>query len=416
MLLGVHATVFQIEIFTMEEKRSEVYSGYGREIEGGYSYSGSLGTGYQAYCSGSFDSEESLVDLDPMRRPAPVPDQAKRDWQVEFEQALALQSESSLDKLKRLIRIEKIQREFSQVAELIGIQIIDSIFGSRSLYFAPLEGKGIAGGTKFIVGNMFFKFVRDSHGIYGSEYGAGKAAKHELNALRILISACGGLSVAFPLMTLIEYLGQRLLCVSLIPDIGESTLVSGTSDGGRTFKCSNPYANSILHQVLTKSLNISPHNVISWDLDSFQLVWSPADLELHLVRKEDETLKLYFLDAARLFPPEAPLEHSSFSTFAAIFFPCDGGTSLSTLNCFNIHDDCLKKLKEEYADVEVCMIRSPSGIVVFQSSAQEPVNERLSEIAMEKIRGNGVLIENKGRVVFFRNPLVLIVVDFLSTA
>jgi len=37
----------------------------------------------------------------------------------------------------------------------------------------PMSGvNGIAGGEKFLKGNVFFKFSRDKHGLYGSEEAA----------------------------------------------------------------------------------------------------------------------------------------------------------------------------------------------------------------------------------------------------
>jgi hypothetical protein len=73
-----------------------------------------------------------------------------------------------------------------------------------------------AGGEKYIVNNMFFKLVRDLHGIYGGDLGASKAAKQEIRSLEALV-ACGVEGVFFPLMCLVDYLGLRIICTSIIP-------------------------------------------------------------------------------------------------------------------------------------------------------------------------------------------------------
>jgi hypothetical protein len=66
------------------------------------------------------------------------------------------------------------------------------------------------------VNNMFFKLVRDLHGIYGGDLGASKAAKQEIRSLEALV-ACGVEGVFFPLMCLVDYLGLRIICTSIIP-------------------------------------------------------------------------------------------------------------------------------------------------------------------------------------------------------
>jgi hypothetical protein len=43
--------------------------------------------------------------------------------------------------------------------------------GDPARRFYPVSGKGVAGGEKYIINNVFFKFVRDIHGIYGGDNG-----------------------------------------------------------------------------------------------------------------------------------------------------------------------------------------------------------------------------------------------------
>jgi hypothetical protein len=58
---------------------------------------------------------------------------------------------------------------------------------------------GVAGGEKFLCGNVFLKFARDAYGVYGGDEGAAKSASHELRSLRSLLG-CDVPGLRFPLM------------------------------------------------------------------------------------------------------------------------------------------------------------------------------------------------------------------------
>jgi hypothetical protein len=47
-----------------------------------------------------------------------------------------------------------------------------------------------AGGLKFKVGKVFFKFATDTHKLYGSDTAAQKAAANELRAINAVVDAC----------------------------------------------------------------------------------------------------------------------------------------------------------------------------------------------------------------------------------
>ena len=78
-----------------------------------------------------------------------------------------------------------------------------------------MSGKGVAGGEKYLVEGIFFKLVRDIHGIYGGDMGASKAAKHEIRSLHELVR-CNIEGLFFPMMCLVDHLGIRCVCVSFI--------------------------------------------------------------------------------------------------------------------------------------------------------------------------------------------------------
>jgi hypothetical protein len=100
---------------------------------------------------------------------------------------------------------------------------------------------------------MFFKLVRDIHGIYGGDQGASKAAKQEIRSLEALV-ACGVEGVFYPLMCLVDYLGLRIICASIIPGLGGDTLKYGTADAGRTLLASDPRLNAKMMQVGMRSV------------------------------------------------------------------------------------------------------------------------------------------------------------------
>lgn len=82
----------------------------------------------------------------------------------------------------------------------------------------PIAIGGVAGGEKFIVSGILFKFAAgdSSINIYGNEESAQKIASHELRSLNsVFLTGVSGLS--FPLMALINYLGFCVIAISLIP-------------------------------------------------------------------------------------------------------------------------------------------------------------------------------------------------------
>lgn len=83
----------------------------------------------------------------------------------------------------------------------------------------PLNLGGVAGGDKYLVHNILFKFalgksnlspatlsefLADSSGLYGSDYAAAKVAGHELKGL-IQYFNCGLHDLYLPLMALVDY-------------------------------------------------------------------------------------------------------------------------------------------------------------------------------------------------------------------
>jgi hypothetical protein len=74
----------------------------------------------------------------------------------------------------------------------------------------PIDIGGRAGGVKFIVSGVLFKFAIDAQDLFhGSDAAAHKVAGHELRGLMSYFSSMPA-GVSFPLMCLIDYLVGHL--------------------------------------------------------------------------------------------------------------------------------------------------------------------------------------------------------------
>jgi len=217
----------------------------------------------------------------------------ERDWNQEFNQVL------ECDPLERAAKLSELQTEFVAVAAKIGKLIISE----RNLpecdkQIKPIHASGIAGGEKFKVKGIFFKFALDTNRMYGSDENAMKVACHELKGHTALVS-CGMMhGLKLGLMTVLDYQGYRLTATSVLP-ISDKTLVYGSSDGGNEVHCKLQVMNDLM-QKCGHILNLKGH--IAGVGPSPKFIYGPCDLEGHLGNDG----RLYAVDLARMFPPETP--------------------------------------------------------------------------------------------------------------
>lgn len=106
------------------------------------------------------------------------------------------------------------------------------IFALIVAFAQPLGGRGIAGGEKYIVNSILFKFAVDSGNLFDGDDGrAAKVAALDLLGLNAMFAAAWDLEahttsdLNFPLMSLVDYRGYRLIAMSLLP-IGRDTVRS----------------------------------------------------------------------------------------------------------------------------------------------------------------------------------------------
>lgn len=232
---------------------------------------------------------DSLARIDPAE-----------NWNERFQKLRHVHATSTREMMMRADSFQALANEFEAAARDGAVQIVDA----RHLPVAeqpikPLDVGGVAGGTKYLHRGIFFKFALDTHGLYGSDERAMRAASHELTSLaEAFYEEVAGL--CFPLMAVVDYRGLRLIATSVLP-ISSSTLVYGSADGGRTVVNSDPEAARLMDE-LGERLNLKAH-VVGVPASSRKVVMRvPGDVEVH--RGTDG--RLYVVDLARLFPARPP--------------------------------------------------------------------------------------------------------------
>jgi Clustered mitochondria len=99
----------------------------------------------------------------------------------------------------------------------------------------PATLGGFAGGEKFLVHGILFKFCTADSGLYASLDHANKVAGHDLRALAFIHNHHMS-QIQMPLGAIFDYDGVRLVAVSMLP-ISSKTIVYGSADGLLLFVC-----------------------------------------------------------------------------------------------------------------------------------------------------------------------------------
>jgi hypothetical protein len=214
-----------------------------------------------------------------------------RNWNEEFQLLMELP-----DSRIKFLGLRNLEHDFVYAAETYGrIIISESFLPIQMRTISPVDVGGIAGGQKFIVQGILFKFAIDTSGLYGGDHHAMKAASHELKGLMNYFH-CGIKELHVPLMALIDYRGFRLMAISLLP-LSSSTICYGSADAARTVHNSNLEMNDLMKRA-GKLLFLKPHPVGS----SETTIYGPGDIEGH----QGKDGRLYLLDFARVAPPQPP--------------------------------------------------------------------------------------------------------------
>lgn len=212
----------------------------------------------------------------------------------------------------KYIQMAALGRDFVQLAEVYGrIIISERCLPAEKKSIKPVALGGQAGGSKFMVQGILFKYALDvriggnkrrEKWLYGGkrrdDAAAMKAASNELLGLSSFIKCNSTNTIRFPLMALIDYCGYRLVAVSTLP-INTETIVYGSADAGRTVHNESEEVSNVM-QEFGHDLNLREHRVFN------TLIMGPGDLEVH---KGLDGFH-YMIDFARTFPPEAPGENA----------------------------------------------------------------------------------------------------------
>lgn len=302
-----------------------------------------------------------------------------------YQEYLDMPTDTERQRFVRARRIHTIVQQFTLEATRIGRTIIserDVPNERKSIH--PVNAGGIAGGEKYVVGDLFFKYVADFDGLYGGDEFAQKSAEHELKGMRAYLST-GLRDLRTPLFCLVDYRGFRLIVTSKLP-LGKDSLIYGSADAGRTVYDKSPKLNTLFRAAADR-LNLEGHLV---GRTQKKLLHSCCDIEGH----QGADGKYYVLDTARVFPPEAPT-----SEFAAVFIPCDHACHIQELLLTRkAYRDEIRELLRGDA-TEAPLSGNLSGLTLFHQNGGSG-NLRLSKFlaAPTVVGGDAVIVARVERV------------------
>lgn len=176
------------------------------------------------------------------------------------------------DEMEAFQELVRISRSFEQSVLQYGRTIIAEQHLPKELKtIKPANLPGIAGGEKYLVDSIMFRFPRAKRAagtgtaLYSDDDAAAKEAGHQLRSLVRAARASHEVSgaprsrrICLPLMMLVDWLGCRLVAVSQVPIDGARSLVYGSADGGRTIVDRSMKAARATGE-LCERLGLAPH-------------------------------------------------------------------------------------------------------------------------------------------------------------
>jgi hypothetical protein len=168
-------------------------------------------------------------------------------------------------------------------------------------WIKPVNTGGIAGGEKFLVGHVFYKFATTAGGIYPSASAAHKAAALEITAMNAVVGS-NNTQLTVTLTALFLLCGHCVIATAKAPLDGSRSLVYGSDNAGHDDRVIQdgrrcPPAVPIIRN-LARTLGLAQHPVA----DGACHLWLPIDTEVHVGGDN----RLYLIDLARLMPPVPP--------------------------------------------------------------------------------------------------------------
>lgn len=193
-------------------------------------------------------------------------------------------------------QMRHLAQDFMYTATMYGKIIISEKFlPPEKKTIRPIDIGGIAGGHKYLVRGILFKFCIDVHKLYGDDEFASKVAGNELRALVYFQKFAKKVGIRSPLMCLIDFRGFRVLAMNLLPiSSADGTFLHGSADGGNVVNF-NPEVHEKMN-ILGKKMHLKSH------LFQEKEFCFPVDMEIH----KGLDGNLYACDFARIFPPQDP--------------------------------------------------------------------------------------------------------------
>eukprot|EP01087_Luapelamoeba_hula_P019490 TRINITY_DN6459_c0_g1_i2.p1 TRINITY_DN6459_c0_g1~~TRINITY_DN6459_c0_g1_i2.p1 ORF type:complete len:388 (-),score=29.84 TRINITY_DN6459_c0_g1_i2:685-1848(-) len=220
------------------------------------------------------------------------------DWDEMFQESCAWP-----DSVAKFESQASLSRAFLFTAQQYARVIIEEFsMPNHTKTIKPISIGGIAGGEKFVVGGIMFKFPSNVNNMYQGLANAMKAAGHELRGLNAYANTkIPGLCV--PLSATIDYRGFRITAIAYLPWIKtEKTLVYGSADAGKTVLASDAGCNEKM-KAAAAHLRVKEHKV--GPKDKLTTLAAAGDIEVH----KHPNGSFYVLDCARAFPPEYSSDH-----------------------------------------------------------------------------------------------------------
>jgi len=110
----------------------------------------------------------------------------------------------------------QIYQNFIDTSVLYGKVIIsEKYLPDEEKTIKPITIGGIAGGQKYCIQGILFKFSIDNHGIFNSDHNCQKLASHELKGLINIYNHGSKLGLYIPMMAVILYKGFTLTAICL---------------------------------------------------------------------------------------------------------------------------------------------------------------------------------------------------------
>jgi len=240
-------------------------------------------------------------------------------WNQKFMETLAL-----TDEAERRDRFLFWGDKFIAMAEKHAQTIIMELhLDNKAKTIPSADMGGAAGGVKYIVDGIFFKFCQDHEltsgrylygGMSPSVERASKAAGNELKGANEYFQHLyndTSVNASVPIQLLIDCWGHRIVAMPVLP-INDAKLVYGSNDGGKTVMNCDPAFNLVMERTAQK-LHLAEHTVGKSNIS----LHSAGDVEAH--RTSDGSY--FLLDLSRALPPEAPSRANPRSIFYQVFRP-----------------------------------------------------------------------------------------------